>query len=196
MKSKYLYILGGISAFTVVVLILSDMFGLIEDDYQGYWSQLSRVVYYLYSMLPFLVILALYRLFVAKDRKLSLASLIISLLGVVIFYVFTKNIFDLPTFVFSISSSMISDIPALIFGILAYRQSQTGISHPLAIMSILYGSISIIFNFIWNLFPDLNFGFVDYLPLTLYFIWLIWMGFTIIFGKLDEPSDKLLSKQV
>lgn len=185
MSSKNLYRIGGIAAILSMLLDFRDVF--FVDPNVG-----TRFDYYSYLLNNILIVLvawALYHLYASVDRRFSLVAIILSLIGVVTLFINTAPFIDLPNGIFLTAWIFNHIIPILLFGILAYRHYQLGIPRILAMIGILYAVIQVIFYILYNLFPDLNLGLVDNLPVILSSVWLIWTGALLLSGKLQESPE-------
>jgi hypothetical protein len=186
MSSKKLYQLGGIAAIASVLreIVVTFVPDDVIDNLIG-----SRYSFYLLHLLSYililLVILALHNLYASESPKLSFVTLIIATIGTITLLIggLVGN-FPHTIFISALLSNQI--VPILLFGVLAYKQPQVGMPRILAVIGILYA-----LDYFSGLFLNLSlWDIMNYLPLTLFLVWVAWTGYILLFGKLQESSEK------
>jgi peptidoglycan/LPS O-acetylase OafA/YrhL len=184
MSSRNLYRIGGISAILSVLLEFFSMFRKV--DVFGMGGKFDYYSYLLNNIFLVLIAVALYYLYSSRERTLSLAALLLSIIGVIMPLIELKSdeLF-LVVWVFS------HIVPILLFGIAAYQHPQAGLPRTLAIIGILYAVIQIAFYALYNILPDLNLGVIDNLPLILSWGWMIWVGVILLTGKTQDSPKKI-----
>lgn len=188
MSSKNIYRIGGIAAFMSVLLDFRDVF-FVDPNADG--TRFDYYFYFLNNILVVLVAWALYHLYTSANRRFSLVAIILSIIGVVTLLINATPFINLPYGIIITAWIFNNVIPVLFFGILAYQHHQLGIPRILAVIGILYAVVQVIFYILYSIFPDLNLGLVDNIPVILSSVWLIWAGALLLFGKLQESPEKI-----
>jgi hypothetical protein len=179
MSSKNLYRIGGIAAILSVLLSFKDIFSDVNEA-RTYFNYLSYLL--LNNILFILAAWALYHLYFSVERRLSLAALILSIVGAAASFINWDS--EILPIVWVFISALINFvIPILLFGFLAYRNAQLGMPKILYGIGILY---AILWAVIYIVYGEVELGFVDNLPIILSSVWLIWTGVVLFFGKLQE----------
>ena len=180
MSTKNLYRIGGIAAFLSILLILTNVFYLEPD---GGVTQLGRFALRTSTILFIPIAWSLHVLYGPVNRSLSLASLILSIVGAISFFmdwnsILPDEIYSPLEFVFNVLDFFI--IPTLLFGILTFLYPQLGIPRILGMIGIAYSILWVIFYFSEEITSSiLN-------PLNLRLVWFAWTGAVLLFGKIQE----------
>lgn len=192
MSSKNIYRIGGFAA--IASILREIIIGFVPSDAIDNLIS-ARLNFYIFDLLSYVLILlifwTLYHLYASTNPRLSLAALILSVIGTVVLLMNGTPYIDFPHRIFIIVLMFNQIIPVLIFGILAYRHPRLGIPRILAVIGISYAAIWIVFYVLRNIFPDLNLGLVYNIPFVLNLVWLIWTGGILLSGKLEEISKNV-----
>lgn len=189
MTSKNIYRIGGIAALVSMLreIIVDFVPDVVIDNLIG-----ARLSFYLLHLLSYVLILliiwTLYHLYASTNQKLSLAALIVSIIGTVVLLMNGTPFIDFPSWIFIVALIFNQIIPILIFGILAYQHPHLGMPRVLAIIGILYAVIWGVFYLLGKMSSNLNFDFIYNLSFVLNLVWLLWTGIVLLSGKLEEIS--------
>jgi hypothetical protein len=192
MSNKNMFRIGGMAAFLGLGFTLADFLttGVVSPDEVPMMSKLLNSASAL-TILP--LAYALYQLYREKESTLGMIALVEAVLAIVLFVICMLFLNLQPLGLYNFAFMAVYYLPPLFFGLLGYKQPQTGMPRALSVIGMVTGVAALI-RFVvltsgggdWANLPEalVPLAFILYLTATaLALIWLVWTGILLLRRK-------------